>query len=86
VEGRIDRISAAPTRREDIGELIGIFSRRMVLIDRQVFYSNHKNRGFISPSTLEALQGMPFVEERWKLLSTELGGWKRQKSLVENNH
>ncbi|KAF4615452.1 hypothetical protein D9613_002876 [Agrocybe pediades] len=61
VEGRIDRISAAPTRREDI-----------------IWYGEHRNRGFMSSLTLKALEGMPFVEERWKLLSSELGRWKKQ--------
>jgi large subunit ribosomal protein L15 len=40
----------------------------------------------MSPTTLEMLKDLPFVEERWKLLSTELSGWKKQKSLVENAH
>ncbi|KDR81417.1 hypothetical protein GALMADRAFT_239303 [Galerina marginata CBS 339.88] len=62
VEGRIDRISAAPTRREDI-----------------IWYGKHRHRGFMSPATLNSLEGMPFVEERWKLLSSELGRWKKQE-------
>jgi len=68
VEGRVDRVSAAPTRREDI-----------------VWYGNYRNRGFISPITLESLQGMPFVQDRWKLLAQELGGWRRQPTIVENS-
>ncbi|KAF5330782.1 hypothetical protein D9619_005653 [Psilocybe cf. subviscida] len=43
-----------------------------------MWYGKYKNRGFMSPKTLESLEGMPFVEERWKLLSNELGRWKRQ--------
>jgi len=62
VEGRIDRISAAPTRREDI-----------------IWYGKHRHRGFMSSTTLKSLEGMPFVEERWKLLSSELGRWKKQE-------
>jgi large subunit ribosomal protein L15 len=61
-EGRIDRISAAPTRRDDI-----------------IWYGKHRNRGFMSPATLKILESMPFVEERWKLLSSELGRWKKQE-------
>ncbi|KAF8964068.1 ribosomal protein L18e/L15P [Flammula alnicola] len=67
VEGRIDRISAAPTRREDI-----------------VWYGNHRNRGFMSPDTLKSLEGLPFVEERWKLLASELGRWKKQEIIVNS--
>ena len=32
----------------------------------------------MSPETLKLLEGMPFVEERWRLLSTELGRWKEE--------
>ncbi|PPQ86882.1 hypothetical protein CVT25_012601 [Psilocybe cyanescens] len=62
VEGRVDRIAAAPTRREDI-----------------IWYGKHRNRGFMSSETLKVLEGMPFVEERWKLLSSELGKWREQE-------
>lgn len=33
----------------------------------------------MSPATLKLLEGMPFVEERWKLLSSELGRWKKEE-------
>jgi len=66
VEGRADRVSAAPTRREDI-----------------VWYGNHNKRGFMSCRTLKNLRDMPFVEERWKLLSKELGRWEKQGGLVK---
>ncbi|KAF8151283.1 ribosomal protein L18e/L15P [Pholiota molesta] len=68
VEGRIDRLSAAPTRREDI-----------------IWYGKHQNRGFISPATLKSLDGLPFVEERWKQLSTALGRWKKQQVIVDSD-
>jgi len=61
VQGRFDRISAAPTRREDI-----------------VWYGKHRNRGFMSPTTLKLLGDLPFVEERWELLANQLGIWKKQ--------
>jgi len=50
-----------------------------------VWYGNHRNRGFISPKTLESLQDMPFIEERWKLLAEGLGSWRRQPAIVENS-
>ncbi|KJA27334.1 hypothetical protein HYPSUDRAFT_179284 [Hypholoma sublateritium FD-334 SS-4] len=68
VKGRIDRLSAAPTRREDI-----------------VWYGKYKNRGFISPLTLKTLEGMPFVEERWKDLASQLGRWKKQQIIVKSD-
>jgi len=61
VKGRTDRVSAAPTRREDI-----------------IWYGKHRNRGFISPATLKSLGDLPFVEDRWKLLASQLGAWKKQ--------
>lgn len=86
VEGRIDRLAAAPTRREDISTQIHYVSfvlrpdRRLSL----VWYGKHQNRGFISPATLKSLEGMPFLEERWKQLSTELGRWKKQQIIVNS--
>ena len=86
LEGRIDRISAAPTRREDISKLTALPTNTSCSLRSTVFYSSHRNRGFISPKTLEVLKDIPFVEERWKALATELGGWKRLTSLTENVH
>ena len=85
LEGRIDRISAAPTRREDISKL-QLHGNTACSLSSAVFYSNHRNRGFISPKTLEILKDVPFVEERWKALATALGGWKKQTTLMENAH
>ncbi|KAF9452813.1 ribosomal protein L15 [Macrolepiota fuliginosa MF-IS2] len=61
VKGRTDRISAAPTRREDIQ-----------------WYTEHRNRGFLSPETLGALGNLPFVEERWGLLAKQLNAFRKQ--------
>lgn len=79
VEGRVDRISAAPTRREDIGKLFSILSEDSFITGYLVWYGKHRNRGFMSSETLQSLEGMPFVEERWKLLASELGKWSEQK-------
>lgn len=80
MEGRVDRISAAPTRREDIGKSFCIIPTQDVFISGyQVWYGKHRNRGFMSSETLKSLEGMPFVEERWKLLASELGKWSEQK-------
>ncbi|RDB21190.1 50S ribosomal protein L15 [Hypsizygus marmoreus] len=66
VKGSTDRVSAAPTRREDI-----------------IWYGKHRNRGYISPGTLKSLGNLPFVEERWKHLATQLGAWKKQEFDVQ---
>ncbi len=42
-----------------------------------VWYGKYKNRGFISPLTLKKLEGMPFVEERWKDLANQLGSLEK---------
>ncbi|KAL0578427.1 YmL10 [Marasmius crinis-equi] len=42
------------------------------------WYSKHANRGFLSPLTLKTLGDLPFVQERWKILSKELNKWKHQ--------
>ncbi|PFH47170.1 hypothetical protein AMATHDRAFT_7014 [Amanita thiersii Skay4041] len=62
VNGRSDRISAAPTRRSDI-----------------MWYSKHRNRGYLSSETLKSLGEHPFVQERWKVLSQELSNWKKEE-------
>jgi large subunit ribosomal protein L15 len=38
----------------------------------------------MSQKTLKNLGDMPFVEERWKLLSKELGRWEKQGGLVKD--
>jgi len=43
-----------------------------------IWYGKYRNRGFISPGTLKALGDLPFVEDRWKSLSKQLGAWKTQ--------
>jgi len=48
-----------------------------------VWYGRHRNRGYISPSTLASLGDLPFVEERWKTLATQLGVWKKQEFGVD---
>lgn len=50
----------------------------ILLIFILVWYGNYRNRGYISPDTLQKLGELPFVEERWKLLASELGAWKQQ--------
>ncbi|TFK42815.1 ribosomal protein L18e/L15P [Crucibulum laeve] len=47
------------------------------------WYTNYRNRGYISPATLKSLGDLPFVEERWKLLATQLGAWKKQEFDVQ---
>ena len=49
-----------------------------------VWYGKHKNRGFMSPTTLESLGDLPFVEKRWELLANQLGIWKKQRVLEQN--
>ena len=64
IQGRTDRISAAPTRREDI-----------------VWYSLHRHRGFLSRATQKSLEGMPFVEDRWKHLADQLvARWRNEQN------
>jgi hypothetical protein len=48
-----------------------------------VWYGRYRNRGYISPSTLASLGNLPFVEERWKRLATQLGAWKKQEFDVQ---
>ncbi|TFK25019.1 ribosomal protein L15 [Coprinopsis marcescibilis] len=43
-----------------------------------VWYGLHRHRGFMSPATLKSLEGLPFVQERWKQLSAQLGIWRKQ--------
>jgi large subunit ribosomal protein L15 len=80
VEGRRDRISAAPTRREDIGTFLPVLIAICVVLNSAgtVWYGQHANRGYLSPITLRKLANMPFIEERWKELSVELNKWRTQ--------
>ncbi|KAJ3866914.1 ribosomal protein L18e/L15P [Lentinula novae-zelandiae] len=48
-----------------------------------MWYSKYQNRGFLSPDLLKKLDDAPFVEERWKLLSRQLGKWWKQEFDVE---
>jgi len=43
-----------------------------------MWYGNHRNRGYLSSKTLGTVGDMPFVEDRWRLLSKELGVWRGQ--------
>ncbi|EEB97971.1 hypothetical protein MPER_02607 [Moniliophthora perniciosa FA553] len=43
-----------------------------------VWYGKHQNRGYLAPQTLKALGDLPFVQDRWRQLSTELNKWKKQ--------
>jgi len=43
-----------------------------------VWYGKYHNRGYLSHKSLESLKGLPFVEERWRLLASQLGAWKKQ--------
>ncbi|TFK72595.1 ribosomal protein L15 [Pluteus cervinus] len=43
-----------------------------------VWYGQHHNRGYLSPTTLASLDHLPWVDERWKTLAKQLGAWKKQ--------
>lgn len=81
VKGRTDRVSAAPTRREDIRKSTVEYQvMDYILIKFLVeWYTRHENRGFLSRQTLEALGRLPFVEERWGLLASKLGRFRKEK-------
>lgn len=42
------------------------------------WYTEHKNRGFLSSETLKELGNLPFVEERWSLLAKQLNAFRQQ--------
>lgn len=42
------------------------------------WYTEHRNRGFLSPETLKALGNLPFVEARWGLLAKQLNAFREQ--------
>ncbi|KAJ7684782.1 ribosomal protein L18e/L15P [Mycena polygramma] len=44
--------------------------------DDIIWYGRMRNRGYLSPGTLQKLGPLPFVQERWKVLATELGVWR----------
>ncbi|KAJ7771850.1 ribosomal protein L18e/L15P [Mycena metata] len=44
-----------------------------------VWYGRLRNRGYLSPGTLQKVGPLPFVQERWKTLAAELGGWRNEK-------
>ncbi|KIK63799.1 hypothetical protein GYMLUDRAFT_40880 [Collybiopsis luxurians FD-317 M1] len=48
-----------------------------------VWYSKYQNRGFLSRELHRKLSDAPFVKERWKLLSQQLGQWQKQDFDVE---
>ncbi|ESK96827.1 50s ribosomal protein l15 [Moniliophthora roreri MCA 2997] len=43
-----------------------------------VWYGKHQNRGYLASETLKTLGDLPFVQDRWRQLSTELNKWKKQ--------
>ncbi|KAJ7197279.1 ribosomal protein L18e/L15P [Mycena pura] len=43
-----------------------------------VWYGRYRNRGYLSPGTLQNVGPLPFVQERWKMLAAELGAWRNQ--------
>ncbi|KAJ7632284.1 ribosomal protein L18e/L15P [Roridomyces roridus] len=46
--------------------------------DDIVWYSRLRNRGYLSPGTLQKAASLPFVQDRWKMLARELGVWRDQ--------
>lgn len=81
VKGRTDRVSAAPTTRKDIGapSVTTSCPQRTDPLRRLVWYGLYRNRGFMSSKTLQEVGDLPWVEERWKALSEQLGVWRKQK-------
>ena len=78
IKGREDRLDAAPTRRQDIGECIERYIDLHFWPDilRCIeWYTNWRNRGYLSPN---ALQNNRVVNERWKTLSEQLRKYKTQ--------
>jgi large subunit ribosomal protein L15 len=79
IKGRTDRFAAAPTRREDIGQAASftVLGPRLILFSI-VWYTNKNNRGYLAPSVVQQISHLPFVDKRWKVLSNQLSGWKRE--------
>jgi large subunit ribosomal protein L15 len=38
-----------------------------------------RNRGYLSPGTLQKVGSLPFVQERWKVLAADLGVWRNEE-------
>ena len=75
VDGRTDRIAAAPTKRKDIG-LSAIHHQVAPSADSLLeWYTHWGNRGYLS---LQAIKKMPFVDDRLKELSREFTTFKSQ--------
>lgn len=51
----------------------------MMLIFFKAFYTKFQNRGYLSKQLLTQLGSAPFVEDRWALLSRQLGKFQRQE-------
>ncbi|KAJ7105756.1 ribosomal protein L18e/L15P [Mycena crocata] len=47
--------------------------------DDIIWYGRMRNRGYISPGTLQKVATMPFVEERWKVLAHDLRAWRDEE-------
>ena len=75
IDGRADRIAAAPTKRKDIG-LSAIHHQVASSANSLVeWYTRWGNRGYLSP---QAIKKMPFVDDRLKELSREFTTFKSQ--------
>jgi len=48
-----------------------------------VWYTNKNNRGYLAPSVVQQIGHLPFVDKRWKVLSTQLSGWKKERVVVK---
>ncbi|KAH8829627.1 ribosomal protein L18e/L15P [Flagelloscypha sp. PMI_526] len=62
IDGRTDRVEAAPTRRDDI-----------------VWYSQHRNRGYLSIASLNHGPAVPWINPRWIELAKTLTAYRKQK-------
>lgn len=79
VDGRTDRVSAAPTRREDIGEYPHIVYIAPGSRSPAEWYTDRKHRGYLNSRVLQSLGDLPFVEGRWHALATQLSQYRTQK-------
>ena len=78
VNGRTDRIEAAPTRKTDIRTWHMPLSKSLTLIFVSVWYTSWKNRGYLSPTALSKMPAA-IVHDRWKALSQQLLVFKTQE-------
>ena len=83
VKGRTDRISAAPTRKQDIRKCFFrscAYAPHVLVV---VWYTNWRNRGYLSA---KAVKKMPsaITEERWKDLSAQLLQYKKEKQPIKH--